>query len=45
VTSYSKGLPVGWGRGARGSKGKGRVPLGKRAPPGRKAPLGGTVVF
>ena len=41
VTSYSRGLLVGWGRGAKGSGGGGRVPLGRRVPPGRRAPLGG----
>jgi len=39
VTSYSKGLPVGWGRGAKGGRGGGRVLLGG------KAPLGGIVAF
>jgi len=39
VTSRSKGLPVGWSRGARGGRGGGRVPLGRRAP------LGGRVAF
>ena len=39
VTSYSKGLPVSWGRGARGGGGRGRVPLGRRAPLGGRAPL------
>ena len=41
----SKGLLVGWGRGARGSRGRGRVPLGRRASLGGRAPLGRIVVF
>jgi len=32
VTSHSRGLPVGWGRGARGGRGRERVPLGGRVP-------------
>ena len=43
VTSYSRGLPVGWGRGAGG--GGGRVPLGRKATLGRRVPLGGIVAF
>ena len=31
VTSYNKSLLVGWGRGAGGDGGGGRVPLGGRA--------------
>jgi len=45
VTFYSKGLPVGWSRGARGGGGRGRVPLGRRAPLGGKVPLGRRVAF
>jgi len=45
VTSYSRGLPVSWGRGAKGGGGGGRVPLGRRAPLGGRVPLGGIVAF
>jgi hypothetical protein len=45
ITSYSRGLPVSWGRGAGGGGGRGRVPLGRRVPPGRRAPLGRIVAF
>ena len=42
VTSYSKGLLVGWDRGGRGGGGGGgRAPLGGRAPPSGRVPLGG----
>jgi len=41
VTSYNRGLPVGWGRGAGGGRGKGRVPLGRRAPLGRRVAFWG----
>jgi len=43
VTSYSRGLLVSWSRGVRGGGGgRGRVPLGRRAPLGR-VPLGGRI--
>ena len=45
MTSYSKDLLVSWGRGARGSGGRGRVPLGRRVLLGRRVPLGGGLVF
>ena len=45
MTSCSKGSLVGWDRGDRGSKGGGRVPLGKRVPLSGKVLLGGRVVF
>jgi len=45
MTFYSRGLPVSWSRGARGGKGKGGVPLGRRAPLGGRAPLGRRVAF
>ena len=45
MTSYSRGLPVGWSREARGGGGGERVPLGRRVPPGGRVPLGGRVVF
>ena len=45
MTSYNRGLPVGQGREARGSRGRERVPLGRRAPLGGRAPLGRRVVF
>ena len=35
VTSYNKNSLVGWGRGAGGSRGKRRVPLGRRIPLGK----------
>ena len=40
VTSYSRGLPVGWDRG-----GGGRAPLGRRVPPSRRVPLGRGLAF
>ena len=45
MTSCNRSLLVSWGRGARGSRGRERVPLGGRAPLGRIASLGGIVVF
>jgi len=40
VTSYSKGLPVGWSRGGRGG-----ATLSRRAPLGRRVALGGGLAF
>jgi len=45
VTSYSRGLLVGWDGGVRGGGGRGRTPLGRRAPPGGRVPLGGRLAF
>ena len=46
MTSYSRSLLVGWGRGGRGGGGgSGRAPLGRRAPPSRRVPLGRGLVF
>jgi hypothetical protein len=45
ITSYNRGLPVGWSREARGGGGGERVPLGRRAPLGSRAPLGRRVAF
>ena len=46
MTSYSRGLLVGWDRGGRGGGGGGgRAPLGRRAPPSRRVPLGGGLAF
>jgi len=45
VTSYNKGLLVSQGRGAKSSRGRGRVPLGRRAPLGRRVPLGRIIAF
>ena len=44
--SYNRGLLVSWDRGVRcGGGGRGRVPLGRRAPLDRRVPLGGGLVF
>ena len=46
ITSYNRGLLVGWDRGVRyGGVGRGKVPLGKRAPLNRRVPLGRGLVF
>ena len=45
MTFYSKSLPVGWGREARGSRGGERVPLSKRVLLGRRVALGKKSVF
>jgi hypothetical protein len=46
MTSYSRGSPVSWDRGGRGGGGGGgRAPLGGRAPPSRRVPLGGGLAF
>ena len=45
MTSYSRGLLVGWDRGVRYGGGRGRVLLGRRVPLDRRAPLGRRVAF
>ena len=45
MTSYNKGLLVGWGREAEGGGGGERVPLGRRVPLGGRVPLGRRVAF
>ncbi len=52
MTSYNRGLLVGWNGGVGGGKGGrrkvllgGRAPLGRKAPLGRRAPLYGRVAF
>ena len=45
VTFYNRGLLVGWGKGARGSRGRERVPLGGRVLLSRIASLGRIVEF
>ena len=45
MTFCSGGSPVGWGRGAKGSKGRERVPLDRRVLLNKKVPLGRIVVF
>ena len=46
MTSYNRGLLVGWDRGVGcGGGGRGRAPLGRRAPLDRRAPLGRGLVF
>ena len=45
MTFYSKSLPVGWGREARGSRGGERVLLGKKVPLSGRALLDRKVAF